>query len=301
MLDPVLLDDLTTFARAEAETRDVEPWADLLRVILDRDLLTLEEVTWLTVLYNTYDSFSSAYNVAARWPTPDAWLAADDRNDAKNYPIMQERRNLHGGRVNQRHYSYAKHVQIEADGNQALWFAQPLELDDPGSDFERLNKWVRRLVQVGRQAAYELCEFAAKVLDLPVDSTDGHLWESSGPRQSIEALYIGEIRDVDHLNKVALQVKDHLEDQGVPLSWWDYETIICDHHVGTKGRYYVGQHLQALKAEILEIDEVFAQTTILDCFESILPPDWRDIPPGIDKSRRGLYVATGEWATKPWW
>lgn len=296
--DEAVLLDLVTFSRAEVETRDVEPWADLIREIYWQGGLDAEETTWLLTLYNTYDSFSSAWNVFRRWPSPQEWLRSSARDEARRYPIMQERRNLHGGRVNLRHESYAQHV---GEGSQAAWYAQPLELDDFGKDFERLNRHVRQITQVGRQAAYELCEFVAKILDIPVDSTDGHLWESSGPRQSIEDLYGVPSPNLSWLNEKAAETKKHLEAEGVPLSWWDFETIICDFKVGRRGRYYVGQHLGALKEEILEIAPGDDQEMLLFAFESIIPDPWSDIPPGIDKSRRPLYRDTGKVLTTPWW
>lgn len=297
-MKPKVLQDLVTFARAEAATRDVEPWADVLLELRSQHEFDDEFVRWVMSLYNTTDSLSSAWSIATRWPSPQIWLKSSDREDAQNYPIMRERRNLYGGRINHRMESYCTLV---GEGTQAEWFMKPLRLDDPGEDFERLNRHVRQITQVGRQAAYEFCEFIAKVLMFPVDSTDGHLWESSGPRQSIEYLHDLENPTLDQLNDAAAMTKDYLEMEGVELSWWDFETIICDFKVASRGRYYVGQHLGALKEEILEVKSVTDRMLLLDCFNAVVPEPWNNIPPGIDKARRALYKNTGIMETEPWW
>lgn len=300
-INRTLMADLITFARVEVETKDVEPWADLLKELNRTDALDREELLWVLYGYNTYDSFSSGWSLLKRWPKgPDEWYWSDDRLVARDFPIMQERRNLFGGRVINRHESYAAHVQ---DGTQEDWLSQPIVGVDPGKEFTALTTHLRTVTQVGRQAAFEWAEFLGKCVDFPVDAADGQLWESSGPRESLERLYNLENPSPSELEDVAWDCRERLEDDGVPLAWVDFETIICDFKVMTKGRYFPGRHLTALKEEINEVDDVDDQMMLLDAFHSVVPENWSSIPAGLasDRELKSHYVKTGEVITNPWW
>jgi hypothetical protein len=168
------LDDLATFARIEVESRDVEPWADLLRHLYMEDgALSLEAALWLVALYNTYDSLGSACSVFARWPSPHELLTAADFPDSAQYECTQERRNLRGGLVLTRHASYGALV-MGGDGTQAYWLGQGIPQPDVTTDccdtggaeaaWEPMTRHLRRVWGVGRQAAFEWAEFLAKVV-----------------------------------------------------------------------------------------------------------------------------------------
>lgn len=285
-----VLADLTRFAELEILSADVEPWAEVIRVLP----LPREEQAWVMCLYNTYDSLSSAWKVYQRWPTPWDWFTAEDREDGRKYPIMMERRNLFPeGAWLRRMMGYALAVR----DNQCSWMASALELDDPGKDFTRLTQRLRTIDQIGRQAAFEFAEFAGKCLGFPVDASDGQLWESSGPRESLEFIY-GEQRSASDLDFVADLCRDHLEAQGIPLKWVDFETIVCDFKVMRKGRYYPGKHLAALREEIEEINDGTKRgkhhyDVVLGCFMEVVPEPWDDIKPGIDKAKLVEYRNTG--------
>src|SRR5262249_14361465 len=135
-------------------------------------------------------------------------------------------------------------------GDQLAWVLAPLRRDSSAWDAMRLMDHLRPVWGVGRQTAFEWAEFICKVLGLPVEPADDVLWESSGPRRSIQALY-GEVMPTEEwLDDRAEECKAFLVDEGVDLSWWDFETIICDFHVMRAGRYYPGRHLAALREEI---------------------------------------------------
>lgn len=297
------LEDLVTFARAEVYTGDVEPWADTLREVRKTGTVDDEELAWLMTLYNTYDDINSGWGIYDRWRTPAEWDAAPDKADAadgKLYPRMQERRNLHGLSVLKRHQGYADQL---AGGTQLDWYEQPLLGISPGEDFKALTAHMRQIWGVGRLAAFEWAEFVGKVFDLPVDAADGQLWESSGPRESLEKLYGIQTSDVGQLNFIANECKEWLAYNGVPLKWVDFETIVCDFKVMRKGGYFVGRHLTMLKTEILDMTDLDLQMTMLDAFNESVPEEWQGIPTnlGSNYDLRHHYQKTGQVRTTPWW
>lgn len=291
-VDEKTLADLVAFARVEVASRDVEPWADMFKVVYEERLLPPEEAIWLTTLYNTYDRVDSALAVFNRWPTPWHWAGDPKRDEARNFPCAQERRNLHGGKVNRRHAGY---VESLAGCDQLGWMLKILEFESPGEDFKLLTAHMRTIWGVGRQAAFEWAEFAGKCFGLPVDAADGQLWESSGPRQSLEALY--DCRTQAELDWAAYECKEHLADAGIPLKWVDFETIICDFKVMVRGRYFPGRHITMLKAEVA------GNEMLTYAFNKVVPPEWASIPAGIDMDPhlRGLYKQTGKILEEPWW
>lgn len=285
------LDDLTTFAQLEIVTKDVEPWALIIKDLLQHGDLDQEQALWVLSLYNTYDSLGSAWCIYRRWPDPLLWSVAPDGQDARNYPIMQERRNLFGGRVLRRLNEYAGFL---TGGQQLPWLTSCLLLNDPYDDYARLMNHLRQIWGVGRLAAFEWAEFLSKVAGFPVHSPDAELWESSGPRQSLQKLYGNQSPTKEWLTEAATHCRDHLRLNGVDLEWEDFETIVCDFNVMRNGRYYVGRHLAALKEEICDLPDDFDRATLMSAWERVVPANWVDIPPGINKTFMPVYKATGK-------
>lgn len=292
-LDFDMLADFVTFARAEQRANDIEPWAAMFKVVYDERLMPQEEAIWLTTLYNTYDRVDSALGVHGRWPTPHHWAADPDREEARQFPCAQERRNLHGGKVNRRHQGYA---DLLGDRSQLEWLVAPLEFDSLGDDFRRLSTHMLQIWGVGRQAAFEWAEFAGKCFNLPVDAADGQLYDSSGPRSSIEAMFnSGERMTAAELDQAADWLRNYLADEGIDVPFVDLETLVCDFKVMRKGGYFVGRHITALKGEI-------AGHELLEyAFSKVIPPDWAAIPGGLDMdpALRGRYKRTGHIITRP--
>src|SRR5262245_25389822 len=242
-VDGRALDDLVTFARIEVESGDLEPWAAVLAALAEPE----DRAYWLVKLYNAYDDLGSAVEIARRWPTPEAWADAPDRDGAAEYPCTQERRGLRGGRVLQHLDSYVKAL---GPFTQREWIGTMLMGDDPEHDFVRVTTQTRAVWGVGRQTAFEWAEFLAKVCRVPITAPDAQLWESEGPRRSLQSLYGNPKPTRQWLSTRAVECRAMLADHGVPLAWEDFETVICDFHVMRAGRYYPGRHLAALREEI---------------------------------------------------
>ena len=290
--DYAALDDLVTFARIEVAANDLEPWAEILGWCRAEGHLDDETALWAISLYNTYDDLGSAFGVLGRWGTPDVWARAVDGLDAAEFPCTQERRNLRGGKVLRRLDSYIASL----DGRtQRSWTESVLVGDDPARDFKRLLVHLRGVWGVGRQSAFEWAEFLAKAAGLDVHAPDAELWESEGPRRSLQRIYG---RDAAHatpawLNDVAAHARHYLAERGVDLEWEDFETVICDFNVMRDGRYYPGRHLAALREEIDGIKDPDHQAILEAGWMAVVPEEWRTIGPGIDKALLPLYRDTG--------
>lgn len=294
MIDERGLADLVAFARVEVQTADVEPWALMISTLHTSGDLTRDEALWVVKLYNSYDDFGSAWSAFRRWPSPTSWERAPDREQAADYPIMPERRNLFGGRILRHFASYVAHLEGET---QESWLARSWTSPSPADNWHATLGHLRQVWGVGRLAAFEWAEFVSKVLpDAPLDAPDGCLWESSGPRESLERLYgLGDPSHRD-LEAAAHAARDHLEREGVPLRWVDFETIVCDFNVMRKGRYYPGRHLAALRAEI-DTAPGEDREVLNRAWRSIVPEPWVEITPGIDKALMPVYRNTGRITT----
>lgn len=290
--DDARLDDLLTFARIEIASRDVEPWADLLALLCaDEDL---ETAHWIVKGYNAFDGLGAAFGFVSRWPSPEAWAGASDRASVVEFPCTQERRGLRGGRVGLHYDSY---IETLAGRTQDEWLRSPLS-GIPEDDFGRLTAHMRQVWGVGRQTAFEWAEFAEKVLKVPVVAADAQLWESEGPRRSLQQLYGNQTPDQGWLNDRANECRSFLEAGGVPLSWEDFETIICDFNVMRHGRYYPGRHLAALREEIDDAPPEW-QSRLQACWDRMVPEPWGRIKPGIQKRLLTVYRDEGRIVDDP--
>lgn len=283
--------DLARFARIELESNDLEPWAGLLGELHARGYVDYEQTLWLIKLYNAYDAFDSAFAMFDRWNSPAQWLYALDRYEAADYPCTQERRNLRGGKVVRHLEHYALSVG-SAPRAQENWLVWPLQYRDQQEDFTRMTTHLRTLWGVGRQTAFEWAEFLAKAADFPIEAPNAMLWESEGPRRSLQKLYGNDHPTSQWLDARAEDCKSFLASQGVDLVWEDFETVICDFNVGRDGRYYPGRHLAALREE-LELIKPPWRDPLMACWYAYVPKPWCDIEPGIDKAKMPVYRDTG--------
>jgi len=292
--DDAALADLCSFAAIETASCDLEPWAAVIGELHLGGELSREEATWLLTLYNTYDDLGSAWSVFTRWPSPRAWTLDEDRGGAADYPCTQERRNLRGGLVLRRLYGYAQEL---SGGPQLPWIEHPLVGDTPERDFVRLTAHLRRIWGVGRQAAFEWAEFLGKCVGVPVSAGDAQLWESEGPRRSLQRLYgipKPTQRELDH---IAADCHARITASGVELAVWDFETVICDFNVMRDGRYYPGRHLAALREEI---DGMNGDRPVMDrAWWRVVPEPWAGIAPGISKAQMPVYRDTGRMVDHP--
>lgn len=294
-VDQRTLDDLAAFARAELHSGDIEPWAAVLRRCLTSGWLDTERAAWVVKLYNATDDLESAFNMFARWPTAEAWAAEAPHAgiDVAGFKCGTERRNLRGGLL-------AKHVDSYASAltgqHQYNWLRDAVPLKStPAEGFWALMSYMQRSVWgTGRLAAFEWAEFAGKVLGMPVQPDHGALWESSGPRESLERIWNGgqRARSQTQLDLWASDTRDYLTRHEAPLQWWDLETVICDFNVMRKGRYYPGQHIAMIKAEIHGLPEPF-RGELTEALNAVVPRPWSGLAPYVDKVLAREYARCG--------
>lgn len=293
------LADLVEFARLEVAAADIEPWAATIAAMTDESVvgaaaLSREEALWMSALYNTTDDILSALTIASMAPSLANWRQAGTRarEITAAVRLSTERRNLYGGRILDRMDSYAEQVGSQS---QAQWVSEAIHpLARPQENFTMLMPWLRRVWGVGRLAAFEWAEFLHKVDGQPVETTDGMLWESSGPRQSLERLYGEPATGRGWLQDRAAETQALMLQSGVRLSWWDFETVICDFNVMVKGRYYPGKHLAMISEEIANLPDTQGwRTAWTAAFRSVVPEPWRDLPPGVSKELCRAYATTG--------
>jgi len=297
MIDHLAYDDLLTFAVIEVRMRDIEPWAEMIEHLHTSGRVSREEALWLVKLYNAYDSLGSAWAMFRKWPTIHEWALSADFFIAADFPCTQERRNLRGGKVLQHLSSYHQHI-IGGDGSHYGWLSANLT-GDQHADFANLTERMRRVWGVGRQTAFEWAEFAQKCVGLPVDAADAQLWESSGPRRSIERIYGLEDPTPRTLEEAATDLRQRLANDGCYLSVVDFETVICDFNVMRDGRYYPGRHLAALREEIEEQPDPRDRKMLGEVFNEFVPWDYQRIAPGIKKELLPVYKRTGQIVRTP--
>lgn len=288
-----VLSDLVSFARLEVAAGDIEPWAELLTYLASSAALDEEEALWAVKLYNATDDLGSTWRLRERWPTPAAWAADADRAYAATLPLSRERRNLYGGRIIRHLTSYTSALGGQA---QRLWLQEGVPAGaSPTDAFGTLLPYLRRVWGTGRQSAFEWAEFVAKVAQMPVDAPDAYLWEASGPRHSIEDIYAGgrPAPSRQWLDDRAAECREVLRvEGGLDLSWWDFETVICDFKVMRRGRYYPGQHIAMIREEIEGLPDPH-RSTLRSALSAVVPAPWCDIAPGADKALARAYRDTG--------
>lgn len=288
--DYTALARLIQFARLEQASGDIEPWAAVVGQLHAGGHLDREQAIWLTTLYNTYDDLSSAWQIMRLWPDPAHPLPATVRDIAPTLPISRERRNLYGGRILTRMVSYTARL---AGGTQHQWITSGLPVDaDPHTAFDALTTYLRRVWGVGRLAAFEWAEHLAKVVAVPVHAGHGQLWESSGPRTSLQRLYHQPAPTRQWVETMAGTCRKMLSDNGVELPWWDFETVICDFNVMRSGRYYPGKHIAMIRHEIESLDGADRQL-LRDALHAVIPEPWCRVPPGTDRKLQQAYRRTG--------
>lgn len=286
------LADLTAFARLELEAGDVEPWAAVIGALhagVPAFALDVEQALWLVKLYNAYDDLGSAWTAMQQWPSAGLWHRGHGKDAAATLWCGRERRNLRGGLVVKHLDSYTAALNGRP---QLEWLREACATADRFANFGALMPYLRRVWGTGRLSAFEWAEFTAKVAGLPVETTDACLWESSGPRQALERLYGNDDPDRAWLDAAAHECKAALAADGVDLTWWDFETVICDFNVMRKGRYYPGQHIAMIREEIESQPEP-ARGHLRHALTAVIPEPWCRVAPGVDKQLAAAYRDTG--------
>jgi hypothetical protein len=247
------LTDLATFGQLLTATQDHDPIYPLMRQVIADQGLDAEQAAWLVYVYLTFYNTSSAWLAFTRFP--DYWALNERRAGAelrqweathrRALHINIERRGLRGGQ-----WVPVWRETIPIVG-PSLWAWLSMSFDGtPTENYETL--WVRMqtLSHVGRWAAFKWLDLLQHVLGAPVEAPDMRMAYCSGPRHALEELFGLDAHAnrqdppyIAYLDQLGAQVRDFLAARQLPLSWDLLETVLCNYHSLTRGRYYVGHDI----------------------------------------------------------
>jgi hypothetical protein len=261
----VPLQHIVDFGVAMLESRDIDPIYPLLEYLY-RDRLgetpdREERALWQTVLYVAFYNLPSALTAYREigWPeTSD--LKLEDRIPVAHLsrlPIGTERRGLRGGMVTTYLQGYWRTVRRHG-GNQERWMQQGWG-DAPPLPEWRYNLFWDTWQQVkynGRWSAFKTAEILSTVHRFPMAAPDMRMAHCSGPREGLIWLYDLDLSGmkasdrVKYLDGYGLHLRRQLADRGLPLSWEQLETVLCNFNSMRQGKYYVGHDIDELQGQI---------------------------------------------------
>lgn len=278
-LDLASVDDCAAFAKAHVSSGDIDPAYPVMKAIQQELFRTEAEKLWASIVYVAYYNLASAVTI---------WLEPWRLGEA--LPIATERRGFRDHRKLRKHLDDIE-WQVECFGSYREW------LTGFGERYDRVVGQIGLAWGNGRWACFKLAEILHVVHGWDfMAAPDMALKESSGPREGLE-LFVPPGYDLDI---AAGELRGLLALRGARLEWEQLETVLCDFHAMTEGRYYVGHDIdqqleQALAAPAPVRDLILRARAI-----SFAPEYLGEVSGwnGVDKDRRAAYRATGAVLTR---
>lgn len=300
----VSLDDVAMFGWRMLGSKDIDPVYPVLQYILEyHDLKGLkdERGLWLTVLYVAFYNLPSALT-AFRWvpmmPIEDECISA------WNLPIGIERRGLRGGKISKHLMDYWERVRAVGNGSV---YKQRRFLREGWSGNEtpeqRYLKFWDQWQTVwgnGRWSAFKMAEILETVHGFQMQAPDMRLEFCSGPREGLIWLYgLQENTSTEDLNRWGLHLRRQLGDRGVPLTWEELETILCNFNSMRQGKYYVGHDVDEMQSQIQTAEHLHPDDKALlwAARQQVVPREYLGETngwSGIQKGRMKAYKDRGE-------
>jgi hypothetical protein len=242
------MDDLTTFARLQLHSQDIDPVYPVLRHIMESRQYGDEARIWQTMLYLAYYNLPSALMAFACMPQPEDTRMMPDW--VAKLPTGVERRGLRSPNLMRAHlWSYDERVGEHG----AQWLRSFCVVDDTPRGyhvgFEAFWVGVQRIAYNGRWAAFKACDLLKHVLGWPLTFPDMRLQHCSGPLEGLHwcfAPLAPETSNLDELNARAAHIRAELRARGVELEWDQLETVLCDMNSMRKGHYYPGNDIDMM-------------------------------------------------------
>jgi hypothetical protein len=297
-----IVDDIAKFAKHQLSSRDIDPAYPVLEALEEH--LDPEVALWRTLLYVAWYNLSSSERIFALASTPRK-LDRLTINDLC-LPTGIERRGLRGGVNMEAHLRDLVRIWEKHDRSWVAWLQQGFTIE-PDRNWTRLQETLQEPKFNGRWAAFKMADILLHTHHWHLMAPDMGMAHSSGPRWGL-ALLFGEVlgdgpEQIELLDVQAAYLRNVLaKERDVHLTFDELETVLCDYHSMSEGRYYVGH----------DIDEMQEQLLLDESLRGPLPQIWsaraRALPhnylgeiggwQGRDRARRAYYRRTGKIAIR---
>lgn len=284
--------DLLLFADHLYHSTDIDPLYPFLKELYLRlhDYFPVwdeERSLWFTIIYVAYYNVASAF-----FAERVGW------NDvrASLQPIAVERRGLRGGGKLLKHlHSWSEILSMQFD---IKGYLEGGFTSDPEYNYEVLWQRIQEPWGNGRWAAFKMLDILRHTHDFNIAAPDMRMEFCSGPKEGLIYLYeLPKTAKVPALNSSGNKLRALLAAQGLNLDYEELETVLCNYHAMTQGRYYVGHDIDELeevinKSGLEDEDKGF----LMDIRKAVIPNhylgemnNWY----GLQKQWKHLYQQTG--------
>lgn len=241
-----LVDDYGAFHRAAIRSGDIDPVYPVLREMGTRLDWTQERRLLAVFAHVAYYDLGSALTALSVSWQPSQW--------PDTLPCSTERR-AHRMPAKLRAHLDDLQARIDLYGSLSSWIWECSRSVLPTENWRQVTDHALMKVRGnGRWASYKTAEMLEEVARLPLAAPDmGHRY-SSGPRQGLELLYeaaraVHGRNDAWSIFKLDTLSANHAREYGAKVE--QCETTLCDFHSMVNGRYYVGNDIDEMQAQLL--------------------------------------------------
>jgi Alpha-glutamyl/putrescinyl thymine pyrophosphorylase clade 2 len=242
-----LIEDFVTFSDEMIYSKDIDPVYPILAETYDSLDLEDESRLWFTFLYMAYHMLPSATAAFERHPKPGPL-----DGDMLKLPMMMQRRNLRGGKLQSHVASYLRAIE---GSSQDSWIRNGFRAGEAMREYNFEAFWLtsQSVWGNGRLAAYKWAEILEYVHGYQMRAPDMRLKDCLGPRRGVELVYDMLGAPTAPLNIAGDDVKYRLQEGlGRELRWAEVETCLCDFAAMLQGRFYVGHDIDEIQEQITD-------------------------------------------------
>jgi hypothetical protein len=295
-----------TFAAEHVRSLDIDPVYPVLKDVLNRVADDEDKRLWGVFCYLSHYNLASGLRALSDYPAPHIF------DELPVLPTGVERRNFRGPGMGRRRLLQHVEAYLWATGvrGQQAWTQHGWDLRRDGDSVHNFNVFFDRATQLymnGRWAAFKWCELLREVLLYPLSAPDMCLQYCTGPKDGLCWLYgLPDNTPVPLLNMAAADLRAHLANRGVSLSWEQLETVLCDFNSVRQGHYYVGHDIDLMYEQITQATRLGTlpprmATLVWEARARVFPTEYlAEINgwDGVQSSRKLAYAATGTILTR---
>ena len=257
------------YHKRSSEIRDIDPANDTLRYIANRFELNTEQRYWLSFLYASTYSATSAYYIYNEFPdfeNVDVTRLQRWWNAKKHLVIFQtDRRRVKSS--NQFVQSFVSYRELIGERTQQEFF-EGLVCNSKDKTYEDVYKAGEQIYTFGRFTLFIYLEMLYVLTDLPLEPTTLVLKDAESCRNGI-ALAFGLTELNTHRNdkKLTNDEMNLLQDKflvikntigGMPIEHtniWNIETTLCAYKKWRMNKRYVGYYIDRSGLEIEQMSQ----------------------------------------------